>query len=877
MYEVDEGIMQRLNLGTRVEMFSICSSIEYDLKNYILESSSNVHFTKDMLAKANQRKADINDYESVLNQLDLGDYVEIICSAPHEYRINNDKAKQLALFFDKIIPVRNRVMHTKPLELGDRATLIEVMQTIDEKVGWIKWNELKNTRKILESDPSKLLSQKYIGIKEYNPHVFHNLPLPEFDDTGFVGRKRDVQEITELILNKKNQVISVVGNGGMGKTSTVVKVLYDLLENPENTFEAIIWITLKTKTLSNGEFVEIKDSITSISDALERGQCEMLMGDEQSAMESVLEFMRVFKVLLVLDNMETVNTGEVNDFLRKVPECSKVLITSRLGIGEFEIRQRIDGLSKKDAITYYRELSKYYSLDLYKNTDDEIYKVVNDNLYNNPLSIKWYISGIYSGNDAKKMLAHKEDLIEFCISNIFDKLSETSRKILQLFLLENNKLTYGLIDYYIGEDELCLRTAVNELLSTYMIQASSGDYIMNEMSREYISLKYPPDNDYVKDVFAKRKKLNGMLQQVKVYAEQAPYNPNTVAYNSKSIDEQLATYHLKEALSYGKEKNWNSCTAEIAKAESIEPDFFEVYKVKAFLEAEKGELYGAISNYKTAFSKCRTDRERARVCYLFSVFYTIKMQDLDSALEYIEKAERFVPDSNDILLEKVRTLTFLGKYDEAEELWKQVKANEIDPTLRTKNILGNRYIDLKLRQAEILQNRDYCRKYDIIKQAIDELDNIELIDDKTAVNLLKLLTVLAHSYYHGDSVKLVADTLEKYSYAISKLESKNKERLLAIFIENEGSIDDQIYKKIYVNLSAFKSETSVISNENEGIVVKIKDGYGFISNANYPYNKGLFFLISNAYESVQMGDRVTFELYENLKGQAAKNVRKVEN
>lgn len=68
------------------------------------------------------------------------------------------------------------------------------------------------------------------------------------------------------------------------------------------------------------------------------------------------------------------------------------------------------------------------------------------------------------------MLSHKDDLIEFCISNIFDKLSDVSRKILQLFLLQNNKLTYGLIDYYIGEDELTLRTAVNELLSTYMIQ-----------------------------------------------------------------------------------------------------------------------------------------------------------------------------------------------------------------------------------------------------------------------------------------------------------------------------------------------------------------------------------------------------------------------
>ena len=473
------------------------------------------------------------------------------------------------------------------------------------------------------------------------------------------------------------------------------------------------------------------------------------------------------------------------------------------------------------------------------------------------------------------MLSHKDDLIEFCISNIFDKLSDTSRKILQLFLLQNNKLTYGLIDYYIGEDELILRTAVNELLSTYMIQASSGDYIMNEMSREYISLKYPPENDFVKEVFTKRKVLNAILQQVKVYSEQAPYNPNTISFDLRSIDEQLATYHLKEALNYGKDKKWDDCSKELQKAQSIEPNFFEVYKVKAFLEAEKGELYGAINNYDIAFSKCKTDRERARVWYLFSVFYTIKMQDTDSALEYILKAESFSPETNDILLEKVRVLTFLGKYAEAETLWQEVKKKEDNTNLRTKNILGNRYLDLKLRQAELLQGRDYIQKYSLIKQAIDELSNIELIDDKTAVNLLKAMTTLAYAYYHFESITLIADTLDRYSYAISRLDRKNTEKLLSIIQEHEESIDNTLYQRIYIKLSAFKKETSSISNENEGIVVKIKDNYGFISNANYAYNKALFFSINNAYEGIKVGDSVSFEMYTTLKGQAAKNIKKI--
>ena len=86
--------MQKLNLGTRVEMFSICSSIEYDLKKFIVDSNSDIKFTSEMKAKATERRASINDNVDILNQLDLGDFVSIICASPYEYGINNDKSRE---------------------------------------------------------------------------------------------------------------------------------------------------------------------------------------------------------------------------------------------------------------------------------------------------------------------------------------------------------------------------------------------------------------------------------------------------------------------------------------------------------------------------------------------------------------------------------------------------------------------------------------------------------------------------------------------------------------------------------------------------------------------------------------------------------------
>lgn len=78
-----------------------------------------------MQRQKKEKDIDCTNEEQVLDQLDLGDYGLLIMSCPCDFDLNNDKVKVFKVYMDKIVPIRNRVMHTKPLELGNRVLLLE--------------------------------------------------------------------------------------------------------------------------------------------------------------------------------------------------------------------------------------------------------------------------------------------------------------------------------------------------------------------------------------------------------------------------------------------------------------------------------------------------------------------------------------------------------------------------------------------------------------------------------------------------------------------------------------------------------------------------------------------------------------------------------
>ena len=364
------------------------------------------------------------------------------------------------------------------------------------------------------------------------------------------------------------------------------------------------------------------------------------------------------------------------------------------------------------------------------------------------------------------------------------------------------------------------------------------------------------------------------MQSVKVSSEQAPFNAQSINSKLDNDDKQLSTYYLKEALKLSKEKKWEQAIDFCEKAKSIAPNFFEVYKIQAFLDAERSENYRAIYNYEIALSKCETDKEKSIVYCLFATFYVIKMQEYDKALECIELADEFSPNTSEILLEKARLYMYLGKYDDAEDLLHKVRNLDKNPTLRTQNIMVTRYGELYRRKAEVYEIRDFQLKLDHLKLAINEFGKVEKLDIKSGIVLMSVLSDLSYLYFNKEAMNLLSDTIRKNFYILCKIKHKKKTKMCEFLRNHKQDIDDSIYSKIERFLADYRFVSSEIDNINEGVVVNLRDYFGFIANQSYNGDNAIFFLKSNAFENISLGDLVSFDLYEGKKGIAAKNIVK---
>lgn len=90
---------------------------------------------------------------------------------------------------------------------------------------WYKYNHSINN--LTEKDTFSIKIPEFW--EETKKTIFNNLPSSEFEDTGFLGRAKDRLAINRL-LTSNIKVISIVGEGGIGKTALANKCLKDILE-----------------------------------------------------------------------------------------------------------------------------------------------------------------------------------------------------------------------------------------------------------------------------------------------------------------------------------------------------------------------------------------------------------------------------------------------------------------------------------------------------------------------------------------------------------------------------------------------------------------------------------------------------------------------
>jgi LuxR family glucitol operon transcriptional activator len=690
--------------AVRNTCFAILSAIETDLRELIQHdiapSNGDCFLPIDVKSTASARHA--FDHKNapfstppididLINYMDFGDLAKLLRPAEELVKgIYGQDAGSIADEIDRFVPARNRVCHSRPLEDEDFSSCLDLAKTLLNNHTKVPWNSLRVTQRLLADNPGSVVC---LEIPEFwqigSTPIRHNLPLPDYDETGFLGRLTDRREVRKHLL-AAHPVITIVGEGGVGKSALAVHCLYDLLNQKDDPpYEAIIWTSLKTKTLTALGASEIKDSITSTLGIIESAARELgvpLANSTgiESAIQDILEYMKLFRILLVVDNYETVTDNSLRPLLTSVPTGSKVLLTSRVGLGELEIRYKLDPLDLRTSVSLLRRFAKSLNVELLFAASEKKLERYCQHLYFNPLLIKWYVQSVSFGSDPEKLIAKGnaafDDVLRYCFENLFSKLGPEERKVLHFLAAARRPLTPTELLFLmqdVGQIEPTrLDQAISTLHGSSMLKRAPLDsksregtvqLSLTDVSSDYIARFVPPEKSIFEKIQVASKKLRLQVQLSSV--RQATYKFDLYAVRAATNDQRISAFHLNTALQFSKSRDFTAARKCVVQAKALLPAFAEAYRISSLIETRADEVYRASQEIEEA---TQLSPDSALIHYQFAIFLTYHLEDYDRALIECEAAIKFDPKEEALITMKALILTRLGRYSEAAPLYDTV-------------------------------------------------------------------------------------------------------------------------------------------------------------------------------------------------------------
>ena len=209
----------------------------------------------------------------------------------------------------------------------------------------------------------------------------------------------------------------------------------------EDKFDVFWYHTFKTVKFSLGEVRQLKNDINT-SDKFLLDSLRIGIFDKDP-IEMLVKYLEKNKILLILDNLETVLDNNINKFLDLFAEAdheSKVIITSRIPVSN-SMAIKVGAFKDNEALDYFRKLINFYDLKhLHSELNTEKIKKLIKSRNNNPLHIKLSLAAVSGGKTIEDAFKENKDLLNFCYLNVFETLNENSRKILEYIYYFNREL-----------------------------------------------------------------------------------------------------------------------------------------------------------------------------------------------------------------------------------------------------------------------------------------------------------------------------------------------------------------------------------------------------------------------------------------------------
>lgn len=864
-------ILNESILSKKAEMYAMIISMEADFVSNFVSKIALDDVPTHIIERSKKVDNETDPLLKVLRGLDIQAYIEICNANIRKLSITADQKNFLNQELSKIIPVRNAVMHPRPLGFFDYAMVKELFENISNNLTCFSWGHVASTKTQIEQHPETLVPPPAL---KKSDRIIENLPtLVDYEETSFIGRSQEIAEIRKQLARRNVHVLSIIGDGGIGKTAITLKLLYDMLDDPQCPYELIIWISLKTNELSDYEFLEIKNSITSTAQIYERLMPFVGADDSTSTKDYIIELAKNFETLFVLDNLETINTADVREFIDDFSEYGKVLITSRIGLGEMEHRYKLQGLKESDVLAYADVLLGLYGFECFF-TEERKKQLFCETLHANPLAIKWFIRCLYNGQTEEDILSHKDDLVNFCMANVYDKLSGQAKEVLDILTVAGVALSLPEIIYYLGknlESAVDVKLAINELGKCNFISEDEfklhNQVIVTDFARDFLALHFSDVRSLLPDFKIKEQQMTSYGQNMLANKNADPFRVQSMTYQNNG--ERVVTYYLSKALEdYSKYKDSAAAFIIIKHCQELLPKFYENNLLLAHIHGVSSPLK-AEQEHLNAINYSRDDAEKLRASILYAD-YLIRNNEYSRALEFLNELQESYPSSIDVRLEKIKSLGCLFDFDAAFEELDFVETNfatdEYMPKLVAKRA------DLFRRQATRLDVRRTQEKLSLLKQGFTILESYSSNDKIIVDHMIDILVELLHSYLDRTSLEYALDKLKLH---LKKLRKSTKFKSISAHLKSLNSRTNLDILKEIESLLIDINEYLYLLKSDEAVVTAIKDGYGFCKNQE---QTGLYFSMVGLPADLAEGDILgNYNLFESRGGPRLINPHKVGN
>lgn len=244
-------------------------------------------------------------------------------------------------------------------------------------VSYKSFSNSEELYKLVTDDLAILISERFYSAENQNPVVSDTTEIKTFQTNlpsrlpELIGRGRELEDLRDLIIEEKRNLISITGPGGIGKTLLSKALAGTLRDHFE---DGVYFIDLSDIKDENSVFVEIA-SVTGVQ-----------ISETENITRQISDFISTQKILLILDNFEhlTSSSSEISKLSLICPELT-IIITSRDSLKiSFEIEYRVSALEVPSVSDEFKEISASPSVKLFltkARSADNNFNLNEDNIH----------------------------------------------------------------------------------------------------------------------------------------------------------------------------------------------------------------------------------------------------------------------------------------------------------------------------------------------------------------------------------------------------------------------------------------------------------------------------------------------------------------